>query len=790
MKKIFAIISLAALMMPVSCMKEDLAGPEAGINSGKTMTFTAVMEGAATKTVLDKQTGAVSWAAGDAVKFDYAIGKTDSEPVISASLAEGDIKDGAATFTANVPAEFALTDAEFAATVEEGVKRYMYVAYPATVQTTYTTAGQAYHLFIPSVQDGVFANASISLAKWDKLNPTAPLAFKNLCGLIQVTVGENVRQIKLTSSEYISGRANIGFTEANTPYIKNMVEDEASKVVTVNVEAAGTYYIAVAPGTIKELYIEQLDAAGQAICDKLAKGDVTVNRAHILPLGGFAEGSFAAADGFFVKPEAAGTGDGSSWDNAANYETFRSKLAASVDNEVAVVYMAGGTYSVTAVANVSATGKNYKIYGGYPADATGYSLSGRDVTLNQTILQSDGKSHRIWNLKYGTYLIDGIKFMDSAYSEGGALNIQLTTDLNCKNCIFENCSATKNGGAVQFSGLTSTGSVFENCQFIENKVSGETSGGGFGSAVGAFGTAGSSAGLVTFKNCLFKDNQTKYAGAVASRITSMRFLDCNFIDNVSTSEDAEYRASALYIDASAVDAHVYFDRCYIANSKSLSSSSSKASLIVNYSDRTDICINNTVTSGFWGYGSTHAVVNYKAGKILISNSTMLTQAGSVVYNKSTGSVKVVNSILLNASGGMISCKADDGEITLNNSLCSTTTVSGTDCALNLNVKASAAADVKFPVSGSWNSGNAATMKEDNETTTANVDDCRGKVYYYAWDGTYPSGVVFTPTTLQNVTNLVTAADANFATWLGDSLGKDIRGKSRDADSMWPGSYQN
>ena len=54
MKKIFAIISLAALMMPVSCMKDEFAGPETGINTSETMTFTAVMEGAATKTVLDE----------------------------------------------------------------------------------------------------------------------------------------------------------------------------------------------------------------------------------------------------------------------------------------------------------------------------------------------------------------------------------------------------------------------------------------------------------------------------------------------------------------------------------------------------------------------------------------------------------------------------------------------------------------------------------------------------------------------------------------------------------------
>jgi hypothetical protein len=71
------------------------------------------------------------------------------------------------------------------------------------------------------------------------------------------------------------------------------------------------------------------------------------------------------------------------------------------------------------------------------------------------------------------------------------------------------------------------------------------------------------------------------------------------------------------------------------------------------------------------------------------------------------------------------------------------------------------------------------------------------LYYYAWDGVYPDGATFINTTLENVTNLVKAADADFAEWLGanstdpndNRLGKDIRGEARDADSMWPRSYQ-
>ena len=800
MKKIFAIISLAALMMPVSCMKDELAGPETGINPGKTMTFTAVMEGAATKTSINEQTGAVAWAVGDAIKFDYAIGKTDSEPVVSAPLAEGDIQNGYASFKAGVPTEFALTEEEYAATFEEGVeapKRYMYVAYPATVSTTYATAGTAYNVYIPAEQDGSFANASIALAKWDKLNPTAPLGFKNLCGLIQITVGDNVRQIKLTSSDYIAGRANIGFNDENAPYVKNMVEAEASKSVTVNVEAAGTYYIAVAPGTFADFCLAIYNEDGKLLADKAAKshGSVAVDRGHILPLGLPEENTFVTGPegSYFVTPEGRGTGDGSSWNNAASYATFVAYGAKATTIENA--YLSEGSYPTTMKA--FSNGVGFNIYGGYPADAICCDLSRRDIEKYPSVFDSEGSSgHRLWNIRNGgTWRVDGFTFKNFSHSEGGVISVSDASTIICKNCSFQNCTGTRLAGAVYFGGLTSTASLFENCTFLNNRCDATTgSEGGFGGAVGAFGTAGASAGLVTFKKCLFKGNSTKYAGgAVASRITSMRFSECNFIDNTG-GQATNYieRSSILYTDASAVDMSFYCDGCYFANSNTVSNTHS--SMISNHSSRENvsICINNSVLSGHWGYGNVHPVANTGNGKILISNSTLISQVGAVVYNKSTGLVNVVNSIILNASSGMISCKSetDAVAITLNNSLCSaTTTATSTNCALNLNIRTNAAEDVKFPVNDSWNSGDAAKMRQDNHTTAASVTDCRGKVYYYAWDGTYPSGVTFTPTTLENVTTLVNTADANFATWLGDSLGKDIRGVSRDADSMWPGSYQ-
>lgn len=796
MKKIFAIISLAALMMPVSCMKDDLAGPETGLNTGKTMTFTAVMEGSATKTVLDVETGAVAWAAGDAIKFDYAIGKTDSEPVLSQQLSEADIKDGSASFKAVVPAEFALTEDEFAATFEEDATvpgRYMYVAYPATVSTAYATAGTAYNVYIPAEQDGSFANASIALAKWDKLKPAEPLAFKNLCGLIQITVGENVRQIKLASSDYIAGRANIGFTAVNTPYVKNMVEAEASKVVTVNVAAAGTYYIAVAPGTIKDLYVEFLGADGNAVCDKLAKGDVTVSRAHILPLGGFADGSFAAQGGFFVKPE--GTGDGSSWDNAANYTTLHSKLdndtngKTAADARTMVVYMAGGTYEVEKQLNVTPA-HNVKIYGGYPSDAAGYSLSGRDMEANSTILEPKG-SNKIWNLTKGTWVIEGVTIQNVSVSDA-AVVLKNDISFTVRNSNFKNNTTTGAGGAaILVTGVTSDDVVFENCVFSGNKASTpDDDNKGLGGAVGAFGSAAQLA-TVTFINCLFEKNYAENGGgAVCPRKANCRFIDCNFVDNKATKGDDIYVENSNAVS-------VYCDGC---NFFKTSADYVKANtMIYNKNANATIGLNNCVVTGAWNAGEKGLCIN--EGKTLtIANSTLFCQSGyPALLTQSNATTYVLNSIVLNAaSSGTGRGVATNGSAYLYNAIYTKADEGGTEVTatttktvLGETLKVVSGKNETFPVTPTWygSSDSAASMWGNKNASTTTVDDCRVKYYYYAWDGVYPEGAEFTNATLAQVTEWVNTADAAFATWLGDSLGKDIRGESRDADSMWPGSYQ-
>ena len=801
MKRILTFFALAAMMMPVSCIKDDLAGPEMGNGSGKGMKFTAVMEVPGSKTAINED-GSVAWVAGDQIKFDYEIGEEDSDPVISKKLET--IIDGAAVFYADVPEAFGMTQSEYKETLEEGAKnsRHMYVSYPASVETKYATS--AYHVTIPAVQDGSFKNASISLAKWNPYDPKAALMFKNLCGLLQVKVEDpDVRSIVLTSSTEIAGVMNVGFTESKdedplAPKIKNVVAEKGEKTITVNVNGAGTYYIAVLPGKeVENLYVELFDAEGNGLGDRIAKSNIKVERAHILPLGALGTGSFVAKGGYFVKPEACGAKDGSSWDNAADYATFRKLFGTKTNNKV--VYFAGGDYVVDDVANVSAAHNNLRIYGGYPADARGYSLFGRDITAYPTILMEDASGNRIWNFAAGTYVVDGITFTGAKVSNvGSAFSIKKTAVVECYNCTFTQNESTKYGGAVGFEALTSTGTRFVNCQFVSNSATSTALGGAISS-----NTAGSTLGTVSFENCVFDKNTSEAGvGAVCAEFVNYNFSNCIFRDNT----DKKYVVDAIYLK-STNGVKVYCDACnfYYTDSQYLGvkdTNSSDGAILKNNSNGT-LALNNCLVTGPWGYKSGQISTGLDGATTIIVNSTLLSQTGYPAVLANKGETHVLNSIVLNAATykevpGTGRGVATNGKSYLYNSVFTKVDEGGTDVdqttsktTYGVNLKVVSNRSETFPVGPTWygSSDSAGTMWNNKNASTTEVDDCRGKYYYYAWDGVYPEGAEFTNATLTQVTDWVKAADANFATWLGDRLGKDIRGVQRDATSMWPGSYQ-
>ncbi len=504
----YFIIPVAALTVFVACNQKEMDFNKESVTEPEIetvqMTFRAATEDSPTKTTLNEETGAVAWAVGDAVKFVYELDETPGNTTSDALAAEDIDGEGVATFTASVPAAFEMTEEEYKA--GGGSSLHLYAVSPASIDIDYRKATSffSFYLTVPTVQDGTFENASIAVAKWDKTNPSGTLEFKNLCGLLKFTIADDaVRKVILHSDDYIAGKMDIGFTGG--PAVKNVSEGE--KAITVNVPGAGTYYIAVLPTNaekgigINNIYVELLDESDNLIGDKGSANPLVIARKQIRSIGTLATGF---SDRLYIK--AGGTGSGSSWTDAGGV----TELLQVMQSTTAVtknIYMAAGDYKIPDKDAKAPAGSSIKMYGGYPSDASGYSLSGRNIESNITKIYND--SGRTFYTRNGNWLFEGITFNSTGYSSAnanafGCALVLIGGNITVNKCkiVDSNHAGTGNptGGAVRVN----TTATFTDCEFTGNSSTGTN---GYGGAI--YVTA---SGNLTLKNCVFKDNSAAYNG--------------------------------------------------------------------------------------------------------------------------------------------------------------------------------------------------------------------------------------------------------------------------------------
>lgn len=405
MKRFFTILSIAAVALAACNKENEEPGQKIDPSELVEVTFevsakptqTAEVQNASTKTEI-KEDGTVLWSVGDKVSVFYEVNGETGNSESEALTAENIKADGSASITVKVPTAFTL--AQFEGT------RSLSAVYPFDAAATFVDG--EINVSAPKVQDGTFAHASLSVAKWTGSNS---LMFENQCGLLRIeAIDAAVSKITLKSAD--------------------------ADVVTLNVPGAGTYYAAVAPSTLEGFSVVLTDAEGEELAKKVTAKSLVVEKGHVLPLGKIA----GFDDRFYVSVEAKGRKDGSNWDNAAGLEELKALLAKGA---VMNVYMSTGTYSVTAALVSEADGADFSVYGGYPADAKGASLKARDAKANATIFDGGGKS-QIWLTKKGNVLFDGLTFQNG-YNDAD------------------------NGGALSFSGTNVTGKVVD-CSFVGNKV--------------------------------------------------------------------------------------------------------------------------------------------------------------------------------------------------------------------------------------------------------------------------------------------------------------------------------
>ncbi|WP_199121194.1 choice-of-anchor Q domain-containing protein, partial [Pedobacter sp. ASV28] len=278
----------------------------------------------------------------------------------------------------------------------------------------------------------------------------------------------------------------------------------------------------------------------------------------------------------YVKPLAAGNGNGSSWSNAT------SNLQGAINAVGAKqIWVAEGMYQ-----SASGTSFNMKngvaVYGGFKGLDTELILAQRNSKLNVTILKGNG-TRVIYNLGLNaTAILDGFTITDGVLS-GNASNVYGAGIYNdsssptISNCIISNNIVTGTGAIAKGGGMANTSGspILTNCVFMGNKT--DYQGGAIynenavpvirncffvnNESLGTDGNSGGGAifntGINTYnsiKNCVFYGNKASYGTAIRNSFTANKdqaIVNCTFYGNTQNTSSATL-ARTLYSNFSTL----------------------------------------------------------------------------------------------------------------------------------------------------------------------------------------------------------------------------------------------
>jgi len=321
-------------------------------------------------------------------------------------------------------------------------------------------------------------------------------------------------------------------------------------------------------------------------------------------------GSFLQAQTYYVKPAASGSGNGSSWTNAAGATQLAAIISAAASGSQ--VWVAAGTYypgATRAAAFVLKSG--VALYGGFAGTET--TLSQRNWTTNVTTLSGNiggaGNSYHVVvsNGNTGTTVLDGFTIMSGdangagsdtyngisvAENLGGGVMCYQTT-VTISNCTITGNTASSNGGGLYTYGTTVT---FTNCAFSNNNSQGE----GGGMMINANGGGG-----YTLTSCTFNNNTATGNGGGLARDNgnvTVAITGCTFTSNQSTSTASQTGGGGVYL----ANGGLTMTNCSISGN---TASGMGGGLLYNQGSNSPITYttftNNTATT----YGGGMAIVN-------------------------------------------------------------------------------------------------------------------------------------------------------------------------------------
>lgn len=828
MKRFFTILSMAAVVFAACDKENETPGQKIDPSELVEVTFevsakptqSAEVQNVSTKTEI-KDNGTVLWSVGDKVSVFYEVNGETGNSESEALTAENINADGSASITVKVPTAFTL--AQFEGT------RSLSAVYP--FDATATFEGGKINVSAPKVQDGTFAHASLSVAKWSGSNS---LTFENQCGLLRIeAVDAAVSKISLKSAD--------------------------AEVVTLNVSGAGIYYAAVAPSTLEGFSVVLTDAEGEELAKKVTTKSLVVEKGHVVPLGKIA----GFDDRFYVSAAAKGRKDGSNWDNAAGLEDLKALLA---KDAVMNVYMSAGTYSVTAALVSEAEGADFSVYGGYPKGAKGASLKARDAKANATIFDGGGKS-QIWLTKKGNVLFDGLTFQNgfSGSSNGGALVFNGTgVTGKILGCTFignkvtdgtdgtsglsggaihvgeakltvENCSFSKNygrnGGSLYSNNakaeLTVKGCTFtedytyntggsinnsngtqtiEDCTFSRCYNLGGNDAPGLGGAIHVNGTSA----VQTLKNCVFSacEASRKYSyettdnracgGAISVQNAYLDIIGCTFDGNMGSA------GSAMLLQSG--DGLVRVTDCVFKNNKGASrgliQTNGKVVLFMNNCQIFD----NTLRTNQWGtviHGGNPSVVCMN--NCSIHNNVSQQAGGTSVCLNNDGFTVVVNTTVVGENAKSL-CRANNknGSFSLyDNCVLANKHANGLIFAKEANSSVKLYNDI---IGSKATDNDGSWLVKTNVLTDGELSFCNGSSFdsskcYWKWNGPSASFTKAKEADIITRLNDITTNNGNtrlkgsfapkFVEWVKsfDGFNKDQLGTARTTTGTWPGSVE-
>ena len=267
MKK-YIFMAVAAIAALSSCSSDN--DPIMGETGKQALTFTASMEGSATRATYNSTAKCASWEVGDQISIN---GKTYNAQ--------------SAGFTTTFKAATEGQEAE-----GETYNAYFACTYDGTTAT------------LPAQVSETWADGKFNMPMY-ATSTTTNLQFHNLCGVLKITVKSDqiaaVKAIKVSSATMaVSGAFSVKsdaavLSEPNT--IANTLTVTYSDAVSTTAEGK-VFYVAVPAQTYQELKIE-LDADGNGFTKSMttkSATDITVARNKIYPIT-FADNAASATTG-------------------------------------------------------------------------------------------------------------------------------------------------------------------------------------------------------------------------------------------------------------------------------------------------------------------------------------------------------------------------------------------------------------------------------------------------------------------------------------------------------------